>query len=168
MTAMLLRGGRRTFQSLRKHRNYRLFFTGQVISVSGTWMQRLAQAWLILRLTHNNGLALGVESGLQFLPVLLFGAWGGVIADRFDKRRLLYATQIAAGLLALGLGLIVAVGAATVLLDYLFSVLLGFVNVIDNPARQTFVMEMVGRDELPNAVGLNSVVMNSSRVVGTW
>ncbi len=157
--------GRATFSSLR-NRNYRLYFIGQIISVSGTWMQRLAQAWLILKLTHNNGFALGVESGLQFLPLLLFGAWGGVIADRFDKRRLLYLTQIAAGLLALGLGLIVAVGAATVFLDYLFSVLLGFVNVIDNPARQTFVMEMVGRDELPNAVGLNSVVMNSSRVVG--
>ena len=157
--------GRDTFSSF-KNRNYRLYFIGQIISVSGTWMQRLAQAWLILRLTHNNGFALGIESGLQFLPVLLFGAWGGVIADRYDKRKLLYLTQILAGLLALGLGLIVAVGAATVLLDYLFSVLLGFVNVIDNPARQTFVMEMVGRDELPNAVGLNSVVMNSSRVVG--
>ena len=157
--------GRATFASLR-NRNYRLYFVGQIISVSGTWMQRLAQAWLILRLTHNNGFALGVESGLQFLPVLLFGAWGGVIADRFDKRRILYLTQIVAGLLALGLGLIVAFGAATVALDYLFSVLLGFVNVIDNPARQTFVMEMVGREELPNAVGLNSVVMNSSRAVG--
>ena len=157
--------GRATFSSL-KNRNYRLYFVGQIISVSGTWMQRLAQAWLILRLTHNNGFALGVESGLQFLPVLLLGAWGGVIADRFDKRRILYLTQIAAGLLALGLGLIVALGAATVFLDYLFSLLLGFVNVFDNPARQTFVMEMVGREELPNAVGLNSVVMNSSRVVG--
>jgi len=157
--------GRATFSSLR-NRNYRLYFTGQIISVSGTWMQRLAQAWLILSLTHGNGVALGIESGLQFLPMLLFGAWGGVIADRFDKRRLLYLTQVLAGLLAFGLGLIVAVGAATVLIDYVFSVLLGFVNVIDNPARQTFVMEMVGREELPNAVGLNSVVMNSSRVVG--
>jgi predicted MFS family arabinose efflux permease len=157
--------GRATFSSL-KNRNYRLYFTGQIISVSGTWMQRLAQAWLILTLTNNNGFALGVESGLQFLPMLLFGAWGGVIADRFDKRRILYATQIAAGLLALGLGLIVAAGQATVLIDYLFSVALGFVNVFDNPARQTFVMEMVGREELPNAVGLNSVVMNSSRIVG--
>jgi MFS family permease len=157
--------GRDTFSSL-SNRNYRLYFIGQIVSVSGTWMQRLAQAWLILRLTHNNGFALGVESGLQFLPMLVFGAWGGVIADRYDKRKLLYLTQIVAGVLALGLGVIVAVGAATVFLDYLFSVLLGFVNVIDNPARQTFVMEMVGRDELPNAVGLNSVVMNSSRVVG--
>jgi MFS family permease len=157
--------GRQTFASL-KNRNYRLYFTGQIISVSGTWMQRLAQAWLILSLTNNNGFALGIESGLQFLPMLLFGAWGGVIADRFDKRRLLYFTQVAAGVLAFGLGLIVWAGAATVMIDYIFSVLLGFVNVIDNPARQTFVMEMVGREELPNAVGLNSVVMNSSRVVG--
>jgi MFS family permease len=117
--------GRATFASLR-NRNYRLYFIGQIISVSGTWMQRLAQAWLILRLTHNNGFALGVESGLQFLPVLLFGAWGGVIADRFDKRRLLYLTQIGAGLLALGLGLIVAAGGATVLLVYVFSVLSRF------------------------------------------
>ena len=157
--------GRATFSSLR-NRNYRLYFIGQVISVSGTWMQRLAQAWLILRLTHNNGVALGIESGLQFLPMLLFGAWGGVIADRVDKRRLMYCTQAAAGLLALGLGLIVAAGAATVGIVYVFSVLLGFTNVFDNPARQTFVIEMVGRDELPNAVGLNSVVMNASRVVG--
>jgi MFS family permease len=157
--------GHDTFSSL-SNRNYRLYFIGQIISVSGTWMQRLAQAWLILKLTHNNGFALGIESGLQFLPMLVFGAWGGVIADRYDKRKLLYLTQIVAGVLALGLGVIVAVGAATVFLDYLFSVLLGFVNVVDNPARQTFVMEMVGRDELPNAVGLNSVVMNSSRVVG--
>src|SRR5213076_3357015 len=109
--------GRATFASLR-NRNYRLYFTGQVISVSGTWMQRLAQAWLILSLTNNNGVALGIESGLQFLPVLLFGAWGGVIADRFEKRKLLYATQIAAGGLALGLGLIVWAGAATVAIDY--------------------------------------------------
>jgi MFS family permease len=157
--------GTATFSSLH-NRNYRLYFIGQITSVSGTWMQRLAQAWLILRLTHNNGFALGIDSGLQFLPVLIFGAWGGVIADRFDKRRLLYITQIVSGLLALGLGVIVATGAATVFLDYLFSVLLGCVNVIDLPTRQTFVMEMVGRDELPNAVGLNSVVMNSSRIVG--
>jgi MFS family permease len=157
--------GRATFASLR-NRNYRLYFTGQVISVSGTWMQRLAQAWLILRLTHNNGFALGVESGLQFLPMLLFGAWGGVIADRFDKRRLLYGTQTAAGLLALGLGLIVWADVATIPIVFVFSVLLGCTNAIDNPARQTFVLEMVGREELPNAIGLNSVVMNSSRVVG--
>src|SRR5262249_40626611 len=120
--------GRETFKSLRT-RNFRLYFIGQTISVSGTWMQRFAQAWLILGLTHNNGFALGVEAGLQFLPMLLFGAWGGVLADRFDKRRLLYATQVAAGLLALGLGCIVAFGTPTVAIVYVFSVLLGFVNV---------------------------------------
>jgi MFS family permease len=157
--------GRDTFASLR-NRNYRLYFTGQTISVSGTWMQGLAQAWLILKLTDNNGTALGVVTALQFLPMLLFGVWGGVIADRYDKRRLLYGTQIGAGLLALALGIIVSAGAAAVWNVYLLSFLLGFVNMIDNPARQTFVLEMVGRDQLQNAVSLNSVVMNSSRVVG--
>jgi MFS family permease len=157
--------GRDTFASLR-NRNYRLYFTGQTISVSGTWMQGLAQAWLILKLTHNNGTALGVVTALQFLPMLLFGVWGGVIADRYDKRRLLFGTQIAAGALALTLGIIVSAGAAAVWNVYLMSFLLGFVNMIDNPARQTFVLEMVGRDQLQNAVSLNSVVMNSARVVG--
>src|SRR5262245_33021364 len=156
--------GHDTFRSLR-NRNYRLYFVGQIVSVSGTWMQRLAQSWLILDLTHN-GVALGIESGLQFLPVLLFGAWGGVIADRVDKRRLLLGTQCAAGALALALGFIVVFDVAAVWNVYLLSALLGFVNVLDNPARQTFVLEMVGRDDLQNAVGLNSVVFNSSRVIG--
>jgi MFS family permease len=157
--------GRDTFVSLH-NRNYRLYFIGQTISVSGTWMQGLAQALLILDLTNNSGTALGLVTALQFLPMLIFGAWGGVLADRFDKRTLLYGTQIAAGLLALALGIIVSTGNAAVWNVYLMSVLLGFVNVVDNPARQTFVLEMVGRDHLPNAVSLNSVVMNSARVVG--
>ena len=156
---------RKTFRSL-QIRNYRLYFVGQTISVSGTWMQNLAQAWLILELTHKNGTALGIVTALQFLPMLLFGAWGGVLADRFDKRRLLFGTQIAAGLLALALGIIVTAGVAAVWNVYLMAFLLGFVNVVDNPARQTFVLEMVGRDQLQNAVSLNSVVMNSARVVG--
>jgi len=162
---LVKRLGRDTFASLR-NRNYRLYFTGQIISVSGTWMQGLAQAWLILELTGNNGTALGIVTALQFLPMLLFGVWGGVIADRYDKRRLLFGTQIAAGALALTLGIIVSAGAAAVWNVYLLSFLLGFVNMIDNPARQTFVLEMVGRDQLQNAVSLNSVVMNSARVVG--
>jgi len=157
--------GRDTFRSLH-NRNYRLYFVGQTISVSGLWMQQLAQAVLILRLTHNNGTALGLVTAFQFLPMLFLGAWGGVIADRFDKRKLLYGTQIAAGILALALGIVVSAGAAAVWNVYLMSVLLGFVNVVDNPARQTFVLEMVGREDLPNAVSLNSVVMNSSRIVG--
>ena len=115
-------------------------------------MQQLAQAWLILKLTNKSGTALGIVVALQFLPMLLFGAWGGVIADRFDKRQLLFGTQIAAGMLALALGIIVSTGNAAVWNVYLMSVLLGFVNVIDNPARQTFVLEMVGREDLPNAV----------------
>jgi MFS family permease len=157
--------GQDTFRSLH-NRNYRLYFIGQTISVSGTWMQQLAQAVLILQLTNKSGTALGILTALQFLPMLIFGAWGGVIADRFDKRRILFGTQVAAGVLALVMGLIVSSGHAEVWNVYLLSVLLGFVNVIDNPARQTFVLEMVGREDLPNAVSLNSVVMNSSRVVG--
>lgn len=157
--------GHDTFLSLR-NRNYRLYFIGQTVSVSGTWMQQLAQVWLILQLTNKSGTAVGLVTAFQFLPMLLFGAWGGVLADRFDKRKLLYGTQIAAGILALALGIIVSAGAATVWNVYLMSVLLGFVNVVDNPARQTFVLEMVGREDLPNAVSLNSVVMNSSRIVG--
>jgi MFS family permease len=157
--------GHDTFRSLH-NRNYRLYFIGQTISVSGTWMQGLAQALLILSLTHNSGTALGLVTALQFLPMLIFGAWGGVLSDRVDKRKLLYGTQISAGLLALALGIIVSAGAAAVWNVYVMSVLLGFVNVVDNPARQTFVLEMVGREQLPNAVSLNSVVMNSSRVVG--
>ena len=157
--------GRDTFTSLH-NRNYRLYFIGQTASVSGTWMQQLAQAWLVLRLTDNSGTALGLVTALQFLPMLLFGAWGGVLADRFEKRKLLLGTQIAAGFLALVLGIIVSTGNVALWNVYLMSVLLGFVNVVDNPARQTFVLEMVGREDLPNAVSLNSVVMNSSRIVG--
>lgn len=157
--------GRATFASL-ANPNYRRYFFGQIVSVSGTWMQRLAQAWLVLRLTDGSGVALGVEIALQFVPMLLLGAWGGVVADRFDKRRLLIVTQIVPGLLAAGLGLVVWADAATLPVVFAFTLGLGLVNVFDNPARQTFVLEMVGRDHLPNAVALNSVVMNTSRVVG--
>src|SRR5471030_1729589 len=112
--------GRDTFTSLHI-RNYRLYFIGQTISVSGTWMQQLAQAWLVLKLTHNSGTALGLVTALQFLPMLLFGAWGGVLADRFDKRKLLYGTQIAVGILALVLAVIVSTGHAAVWNVYLMS-----------------------------------------------
>ena len=156
--------GRDTFRSLRG-RNYRLYFFGQIVSVSGTWMQTVAQAWLVLRLT-GSGVSLGITAALQFTPMLFAGSWGGVIADRVDKRRLLVGTQVAAGLLALTLGFVTAFDAAAVWNVYLLAFLLGCVNVIDNPARQTFVLELVGRDDLQNAVGLNSVIMNSSRVVG--
>jgi MFS family permease len=153
-----------TFSSLRIH-NYRLYFVSQLISVSGTWMQSVAQAWLVLRLT-GSGVDLGVVVGLQFLPMLLLGPVGGLVADRVDKRRLLYCTQAAGGLLALVLGVLVVSHLVQLWQVYLLATLLGVVNLFDNPARQTFVMEMVGRDDLPNAVSLNTVVMNASRVVG--
>ena len=155
---------RRTFQSL-SVRNYRLYFTAQLISNSGTWMDRIAQAWLVLHLT-GSGFDLGILTGLQFLPVLLFGPWGGLVADRMDKRRLLYATQAGGGLIALALGILVETHAVRLWQVFLLAFCLGVMNLFDNPARQTFVFEMVGKEDLPNAVSLNSVVMNASRVVG--
>jgi MFS family permease len=158
---------RTTFRSLRV-RNYRIYFVAQIVSVSGTWMQSIAQGWLVLRLAPPGraGVDLGIVFALQFLPMLLFGAYGGLIADRVDKRRLLYATQAAAGLLALVLGLLTAANTVVLWQVYLLALGLGFVNMFDNPARQTFVIEMVGKDDLPNAVSLNSVLMNGARVVG--
>ncbi len=162
-----------TFRSLRT-RNYRLYFTGQIISVSGTWMQSVALAWLVVHYlapVHERGVDLGLTLALQFLPMLLFGAWGGLVADRVDKRRLLVMTQTSAGALALLLGLLVLVGAgpqgsAHLWEVYALSFALGVVNLFDNPARQTFVIEMVGKDDLANAVSLNSIVMNGARVIG--
>ena len=154
----------RTFRSLQS-RNYRLFFTGQLVSVIGTWMQTVAQSWLVLTLT-GSGLALGVAAALQFLPMLVFGAWGGLVADRFDKRRLLVATQTAAGLLALVLGVLVVTDVVTLWMVYVLALLLGAVSVVDMPTRQAFVTEMVGADEVPNAVGLNSAVFNTGRLIG--
>jgi MFS family permease len=115
---------------------------------------------------HGNGFNVGLVTALQFLPMLLLGSWGGLIVDRVDKRRLLYVTQTVSGVLALALGLLVAFGTITMWEVYLISTLFGVVNLFDNPARQTFVSEMVGRDLMPNAISLNSVVMNSARVIG--
>ncbi len=157
--------GRRTFRAI-SVRNYRLYFTGQVISVSGTWMQTVAQAYLILFALHGTGLDVAIATSLQFLPLLLFGPFGGLIADRLDKRKVLYVTQGTAGILALILGLLVATHSAAIWEVYTLAAGLGFVNLFDNPARQTFVSEMVGLDLLPNAVSLNSVLMNSARVIG--
>ncbi|MGD0321503.1 MAG: MFS transporter [Acidimicrobiales bacterium] len=162
-----------TFSSLRV-RNYRLYVTGQIISVSGTWMQNVALAWLVVRYLaprSQAGLDVGITTALQFLPVLVLGAWGGLVVDRVDKQRLLFVTQASAGVLALVLGLLVSAGrgpagAAHLWEVYLLALLLGVVNAFDNPARQSFVVEMVGHDDLPNAVSLNSIVMNGARVVG--
>jgi MFS family permease len=157
--------GRRTFRAI-SVRNYRLYFTGQVISVSGTWMQTVAQAYLILFPLHGNGVDVAIATSLQFLPLLLFGPFGGLTADRLDKRKVLYATQATAGILALVLGLLVVSHAVTMWAVFVLAAGLGVVNLFDNPARQTFVSEMVGLELLPNAVSLNSVLMNSARVIG--
>ncbi len=153
-----------TFGSLRV-RNYRLYFIGQVVSVSGSWMQRVAQSWLVLHLT-GSGVALGTVSALQFLPILVLGAWGGVMADRIDKRRLLMLTQAGMGLLAMVLGAVTLAGLVQLWMVYLLALLLGLITAMDNPARQSFVMEMVGRGQVTNAVSLNSAVFTAARVVG--
>ncbi len=155
---------RRTFASLNV-RNFRLYFIGQSISLSGTWMQTVGQAWLVLQIT-GSGTALGLITALQFLPILVLGPWGGVVADRFPKRRILYVTQAASGLLALALGLLVASGAVRLWMVGVLALCLGLVNAVDNPARQTFVLEMVGKEQLQNAVSLNSVLVNLARVIG--
>ncbi|GAA3985175.1 MFS transporter [Actinomadura viridis] len=153
------------FRSLRV-RNYRLFASGQVVSNTGTWMQRVAQDWLVLDLAHGSGVALGITTGLQFLPLLLFGLWGGVIADRYPKRRVLMITQAAMGLLALVLGVLAITGTAQVWHVYLLAFGLGLATVVDNPTRQSFVIEMVGTRDLPNAIALNSATFNGARLVG--
>ena len=154
----------RTFRSLRI-RNYRLYFIGQTISMSGTWMQSVAQAWLVLKLA-GGGVALGVVTALQFLPMLLAGPWGGVIADRVDKRKLVTVTQSASGVLALALGILTITGLVQLWMVYLLAFLLGVVSLADMPARQAFVMEMVGPEDVANAVSLNSVLVNAARIVG--
>jgi len=153
------------FRSLRV-RNYRLFAGGQVVSLTGTWAQRIAQDWLVLDLSGNSGVALGVVTGLQFLPVLLLGLWGGVLADRYDKRLLLVGVQVAMGLLALALGLLDLSGAVQLWQVYALSFALGIASALDTPVRQSFVSELVGPDELPNAVSLNSATFNSARILG--
>lgn len=154
-----------TFRSLRV-RNYRLFAGGQVISLTGTWAQRIAQDWLVLGLSGNSGVALGIVTGLQFLPTLLLGMWGGLLADRYDKRGLLVGVQVAMGVLALALGLLDVTGAVRLWHVYALSFALGIASALDTPVRQAFVVELVGADDLPNAVSLNSATFNSARIVG--
>jgi MFS family permease len=153
------------FSSLRI-RNYRLFATGQMVSNTGTWMQRIAQDWLVLSLTGGSSAAVGITTALQFLPMLLFGLYGGVIADRFSKRGLLLITQSAMGLTGLSLAVLTLSGHVQVWHVYLVAFLLGLVTVLDNPSRQAFVSEMVGRDDLRNAVSLNSANFQSARLIG--
>jgi MFS family permease len=155
---------RRSFNSLEVP-NYRRYFAGQLISLSGTWMQTVAAIWLILSLT-GSGVAVGLTTALQFLPMLLFGAWGGLLADRMSKRRLLIVTQALMAIPAAGLFAITAAGVAAPWMVYLAVFTMGLVNAVDNPTRQSFVFEMVGPDRVVNAVSLNSVIVQSARIVG--
>ncbi|MFE2550887.1 MFS transporter [Streptomyces sp. NPDC059355] len=152
------------FSSL-KIRNYRLFATGQAVSNTGTWMQRIAQDWLVLSLTGSAS-AVGITIALQFLPMMVFGLYGGVLADRLPKRPLLIATQALMGLTGVALAALTLAGHVQVWHVYLAAFLLGLVTVVDNPARQTFVSEMVGKEQLANAVSLNSANFQSARLVG--
>jgi MFS family permease len=152
------------FRSFRV-RNYRLYASGQLVSLTGTWMQRVAQDWLVLELT-NSGTALGIVTALQFGPALFFGLWGGVLADRGDKRKLLLATQTGMALIALLLGLLDLGGAVTYWQVLALATALGVVSAIDSPVRQSFVVEMVGKDDVPNAVGINSTIFNIGRILG--
>jgi MFS family permease len=146
-------------------RNYRLFASGQLISLTGTWMQRVAQDWLVLELT-NSGTALGIVTALQFGPALILGLWGGVLADRGNKRRLLFATQTGLALVALALGLLTVTGMVAYWHVLVLALVLGLVAAIDTPVRQSFVVEMVGKDDLANAVGINSTIFNAGRILG--
>lgn len=152
------------FSSL-ANRNYRRYFSGQAVSLIGTWMQTVAQSWLVLQLTHS-GTALGLAVALQTLPVLLLGPYGGVVADRVDKRKLMIALQSMMGVLALVLGVLTLTHVVTLWEVYTLAFLLGLNNTFENPARQAFVLEMVGPAELRNAVSLNSVLVNAARAIG--
>ncbi len=153
-----------TFAAL-KIRNYRLFFAGQVVSNTGTWMQRIAQDWLVLQIT-NSPLAVGITTALQFLPMLLFGLWGGLLVDRYPKRLLLMITQSVMAALAVILAVLTLAGTVQVWQVYLIALGLGMATVVDNPARQTFVNEMVPKNLVRNAVGLNSGNFQLARMLG--
>jgi MFS family permease len=157
-------GLRRSFDSLSVP-NYRRYFAGQIVSLSGNWMQMVAEAWLVLSLT-GSGLAVGITTALQFLPVLLFGAWGGVLADRFRKRELLIVTQALMALPALALLAVTAAGVVASWMVFALVFVRGTINAVDNPTRQSFAIEMVGSRRVVNAVSLNSVLIHSARLIG--
>jgi MFS family permease len=161
----VLRAGRTTFAALSVP-NYRRYYGGQAISLAGTWMQMTAQAWLVYHTLHSTSTVLGVIIALQTLPVLLLGPYGGVIADRVDKRKMMIALQSAMGLQALALGLLTVTGQVTILEVGVLAAVLGVNNAFENPARQSFMMELVGPAHLRNAVSLNSVLVNVARAIG--
>jgi MFS family permease len=158
-------GHARTFDSLRKHRNYRLYFSGQVVSATGTWVQNVAQAWLVIELTHSP-VAVGILATCQFGPFALLGLVGGALTDRLDYRKALLATQSAMMAAALILGTLALTHVVQVWMVDAVAAFYGLVQVLDVPVRQAFTVQMVGRRELRNAVALNSSLFNGSRVVG--
>lgn len=153
------------FASLRV-RNYRLFASGQVVSLIGTWMQRVAQDWLVLELSGGSPVALGVAAALQFAPTLLLSLWAGGLADRYDKRRMLVVLQCGLGVCALVLGLLDVAGLVTLAQVYVLCAVLGVFSAVDTPVRQSFAGEIVGPETLTNAVALNSMTFNTARIVG--
>lgn len=163
--ASLLATAGRTFASVLAHRNYRLFFAGQVVSNTGTWMQRIAQAWLVVELT-DSPFQVGLLAVCQYAPFTVFGLFAGVISDRWEPRRIVMATQAVSMMLAAGMAALAWTGTATVWHVDALAVLMGFTLLIDAPARQALTFQMVGRDDLPNAVALNASVFNGARIVG--
>ena len=164
MTA-LLAFNRRAFASLRMHRNYRLYFLGQAVSQSGTWIDKIAQAWLVLALTHS-AFAVGLLAACQFVPFSVLGLMAGVIVDRLDTWRTVVVTQAIRMVIAATLAGVVLAGVVQVWMVYTLALLTGIVLVLDAPSRQQLTFKMVGRDELPNAVALNSSLFNAARIVG--
>jgi MFS family permease len=164
MTAALLRLNQRTFSSLR-YRNYRLFFAGQIVSQTGSWMQRIALGWFVLQLTHS-AFAVGVMALAQFLPFTVFGLFAGVLTDRLDARRLVMSTQAAQLATAVALAVIAMTHIAQPWMLYLIAFLNGLVLVLDVPSRQQLTYRMVGREALPNAIALNASLFNASRIFG--
>lgn len=155
-----------TFRSLR-YPNFRLYFTGALVSNVGTWMSRVAQDWLVLTvLTPGSSLALGIVTALQFLPMLLLAPYGGVLADRFSKRRILTWTQLGMSITGLLLAVLTVTGEVRLWHVYAIAFVFGCITAIDNPARQSFVSELVPEDDIPNAVGLNSASFNFARLLG--
>jgi MFS family permease len=165
VTALVFALKSRTFRSLRRHRNYRIFFTGQLVSLAGTWMQNVALAWLVLELS-GSALAIGALAFWRFVPFTVFGLAAGVLADRVDSRRLVMATQASAMVVSLALAVVTLTGTATLPVVYVLAALGGITLAFDAPGRQSLTFQLVGPRELPNAVALNAGLFNGSRGIG--
>ena len=165
MTTLAFALRARTFRSLHRHRNYRIFFTGQLVSLAGTWMQNVALAWLVIELS-GSALAIGALAFWRFIPFTVFGLAAGVVADRIESRKLVMATQASAMAISIALAVVTLTGTATLPIVYLLAALGGVALAFDAPGRQSLTFQMVGPRELPNAVALNSGLFNGSRVIG--